>query len=68
MSDLILTVGDIRKAIEGCQDNDLVIGQIIPKDGKVFVFPIRIGKALMNDSVLVVTVKHELIKSLVLED
>jgi len=68
MSKLIITVGDIRKAIEGRQDSDMVIGQIVPKDGKVFLVTPTMGSALMNKNVLVVTMKHELLESLVLED
>jgi len=67
MSALITTVGDIKKAIEGRQDSDMVITQIVPKDGNVFAVPLTMGSAFMNKNVLVVTIKHELLKSLVLE-
>jgi len=69
MSELITTVGDIRKAIEGRQDSDMAITQIVPKDGNVFLASSTMRSAsYMNTTNLIITMKHELLESLVLED
>ena len=60
----IFTVGDIRKAIEGRADDELVHSQIVAADGMVWTMACVIAPVFQQPSGLVIDLRHPELKTL----
>lgn len=60
----IFTVGDIRKAIEGRADDELVHNQIVAADGTVWFMACVIAPVFQQHRGLVIDLRHPDLKTL----
>ena len=51
------TIGDLKKAISGFDDDMLVVGNCVDADGKWYVYPVYISKCPGDNNMVLIQLK-----------
>lgn len=60
----IITVGDVKKALEGVPDDKLIIGQVVGTEKGAWNLPVEICPKISQGNIAMITLKHHELREL----